>query len=134
MPTESFGRRKGLSRISYLSALSRLCHLRFFCPLGVAKQTWLLRAVYDCLGALLVSAFAIPAAEGAGTVEFSTARTIDDLAVGAVSVIAADIDGDGDNDIVAAMYGGHDILWYQNLDGKGTFAEGDEISDLFNPT
>lgn len=138
--------------IAYISSLSRLAISLFLlsrvasvCVFLVslnppqfstvaAKQTWLLSVVYGCLGALLMSAFAISAAEGAGTVEFSSARTVDDYANGARSVVAADIDGDGDNDIVAAIYGAGDIFWYQNLDGKGNFAEGDEISDILRPT
>lgn len=38
------------------------------------------------------------------------------------SVAAADIDGDGDNDLLAAaktQYGGRDIAWWENLDGSG---------------
>ena len=81
-----------------------------------------------------MSAFAIPAAEGGGTVEFSSARTIDVSALDVVRVVAADIDSDGDSDIVAAMYAGGKIVWYENLDGKGTFAGGDEITNLETPT
>lgn len=78
--------------------------------------------------------FIILAAEGAGTVEFSAGRPIDASADDVVSVVVADIDGDGDSDIVAAMFAGGQVLWYENLDSKGTFAEGDEITKLERPT
>ena len=81
-----------------------------------------------------MSAISIPAVEGAGTVEFSSARTIDVSALDVVRVVAADIDGDGDSDIVAAMYAGNKIVWYENLDGNGTFAGGDEVANLETPT
>ena len=38
-------------------------------------------------------------------------------------VHAADIDGDGDMDALGASYVDGDIAWYENLDGKGNFAD-----------
>jgi hypothetical protein len=40
---------------------------------------------------------------------------------GAVSVYAADLDGDGDKDVLSASRFNDKIAWYKNLDGKGTF-------------
>ena len=42
---------------------------------------------------------------------------------GASSVSAGDLDGDGDTDLLGAgktLYGGHDIIWWENTDGSGT--------------
>ncbi len=48
------------------------------------------------------------------------------LAGGAQSpktAIGADLDGDGDNDIVSALGGSSDMVaWFENLDGEGTFS------------
>ena len=37
------------------------------------------------------------------------------------SVFAVDIDGDGDQDILSAFPGDHDICWFENTDREGTF-------------
>jgi len=103
-------------------------------PAAKAGRNWLRQAVYGCLGALLVPDLVILAADGAGTVEFATGRPIDVSADDVVRVVVADIDGDGDSDIVAAMFAGGKVLWYDNLDSKGTFAEGNEITKLERPT
>ena len=34
---------------------------------------------------------------------------------------AADLDGDGDQDVLSASYGNNKIAWYKNLDGEGDF-------------
>ena len=39
----------------------------------------------------------------------------------AVWMDAADIDGDGDADVIAASLGTQDIFWFENLDGAGRF-------------
>ena len=45
-------------------------------------------------------------------------------------VISADIDGDGDNDVISANRGNNTITWFDNLDGLGDFDEGNLITDL----
>jgi hypothetical protein len=40
--------------------------------------------------------------------------------IGAISVHAADVDGDGDMDILGAATGIDDITWWENTDGSGT--------------
>ncbi len=47
-------------------------------------------------------------------------HTIDSNFEGAYSVYAADVDGDGDMDILGAGYWADDITWWENLDGAGT--------------
>ena len=49
-----------------------------------------------------------------------TYHAIDDPSYGIVSLTTADIDGDGNMDILAATSGSTDILWYEN-DGAGNF-------------
>lgn len=47
---------------------------------------------------------------------------------GASSVIAADIDNDGDNDILSSSQYDDKIAWYENIDGQGTFGSPQVIS------
>jgi len=47
-------------------------------------------------------------------------HTIDTNADGARMIRCADIDGDGDVDILGAMAAARDIVWYENVDGSGT--------------
>jgi hypothetical protein len=49
---------------------------------------------------------------------------------GAVSIVAADVDGDGDNDVLSGSYGDDRIAWYENLDGAGMFGPQRVISTL----
>ena len=64
--------------------------------------------------------------DGQGT--FSTQKTIKTQADGAVSVYAADIDGDGDMDVLSASSEDNKIAWYENTDGQGTFSTQKTIS------
>ena len=56
---------------------------------------------------------------GLGT--FGPERVITSGANGARSVLAEDLDGDGDRDVLAAAYVDSDLTWYENVDGLGTF-------------
>lgn len=65
---------------------------------------------------------------GDGTVTFGNSRVIDSNAYAVGYVDSADLDGDGDLDIVVTSYWGSFVRWYENEDGKGTFWEADTIS------
>ena len=39
------------------------------------------------------------------------------------SVRAADLDGDGDHDVLSTTSWGNKLAWYENVDGRGTFSE-----------
>ncbi len=47
-------------------------------------------------------------------------HTVDGDFIGATSVFAADVDGDGDADILGTAYNDDDISWWENTDGTGT--------------
>ena len=57
--------------------------------------------------------------DGIGT--FGEQQIISTDAVGAYSVYATDIDGDGDMDVLSASFHDDKIAWYENTDGIGTF-------------
>lgn len=67
-------------------------------------------------------------ANGDGTVTFGNGRAIDADAYRAEFVYSADLDGDGDLDIVMNSYWGDFVRWYENEDGRGTFSEAAVIS------
>ena len=64
--------------------------------------------------------------DGMGT--FGAQRIITDLADGASCVFAVDLDGDGDQDVLAALLYADEIAWYENTDGLGTFGPPRSIS------
>jgi len=56
-----------------------------------------------------------------GLGNFGPQRIISTAADYARSVFAADLDGDGDDDVLSASYSDDKIAWYENTDGLGTF-------------
>jgi len=56
--------------------------------------------------------------DGASPPSF-TVHAIYTLSTGVDAVYAADMDGDGDMDVVAGLYDGDEIVWFENADGKG---------------
>ena len=59
--------------------------------------------------------------DGQGT--YGPSQVISTLAIQAASVHVADVDGDGDPDVLSGSSGGYDsdVSWYENTDGKGNF-------------
>ena len=58
---------------------------------------------------------------GAGA--FSTPITITILADGLTSIYTADMDNDGDLDIISSSKDDNQVVWYTNLDGQGNFSD-----------
>ncbi|NIQ20709.1 MAG: hypothetical protein GTN95_11180, partial [Gammaproteobacteria bacterium] len=68
--------------------------------------------------------------EELGTGSFGPQQVITTLAVGARSVFAADVDGDGDLDVLSASGVDDKIAWYENTDGPGSFGPQQVITTL----
>ena len=64
--------------------------------------------------------------DGAGT--FGSQNVITTDAARAWSVFAADLDGDGDLDVLSASVNDGKIAWYENTDGAGTFGPENVVS------
>ena len=60
--------------------------------------------------------------------QFGAQQIISTEVNGAYSVVAADIDGDGDMDVISASNMDDKIAWYENTDGQGSFGEQQIIS------
>jgi len=59
--------------------------------------------------------------DGLGDFDFQHIIADGDEIQKAVSVFAADMDGDGDMDVLFASRTNHKIAWYENIDGQGNF-------------
>ncbi len=65
--------------------------------------------------------------DGKGT--FSEQKTISEEVYAPYSVHTADLDNDGDDDILSTSASNSKIIWFENLDGKGTFSEEKVVSN-----
>ena len=65
---------------------------------------------------------------------FSEPRVLSRQATGAWAVHAADLDGDGDLDVLSAASGDSQISWFQNLDSAGNFGERKLIDNVDGAT
>ena len=63
-----------------------------------------------------------------GYTQFGTQQIITANAIGAKSVYAADLDGDGDMDVLSSSEVDEKVAWYKNLDGLGNFGSQQVIS------
>ena len=63
---------------------------------------------------------------------FGPLQVISTLADDPASVIATDLDGDGDLDVLSASENDDKIAWYENTDGLGTFGPQQAITTLAN--
>jgi hypothetical protein len=67
-----------------------------------------------------------------GQVSFGAQRVISTLAAGANSIFAADLDDDGDADVLSASSDfDEEVAWYENTDGQGNFGPQQIISTIF---
>lgn len=64
-----------------------------------------------------------------GLGDFGQQKIIDSNASGVWSLHHADLDGDGDIDLVSALREGNSIVWYENLDGKANYSAKKMIDD-----
>ncbi|MCD4682904.1 MAG: FG-GAP-like repeat-containing protein [Bacteroidales bacterium] len=60
--------------------------------------------------------------------DFGELQVISDSVDSPKSVYAADLDNDGDVDVLSASYNDNKIAWYDNIDGNGNFGEQQIIS------
>lgn len=63
-----------------------------------------------------------------GRGNFGARQVITGQTRGAMAVFAADLDGDGDADVLSASWYDDEIAWYENSDGQGTFGPQQVIS------
>jgi len=62
-----------------------------------------------------------------------TTNLVSSGVTGAYCVQPADIDGDGDIDIVTAAHGSNEVAWFENTDGQGTFGTGSIVGNMITP-
>lgn len=71
-----------------------------------------------------------------GQGNFGSQNLINANASVAIDIAVADLDSDGDLDVISASTGDEKIIWYENINGQGTFGSGTTISsneiDLYN--
>lgn len=81
---------------------------------------------------LLLFASQVPVNGSGIEVQFANGRIIDADTYRASDVVPADLDGDGDQDVVICSFQGDFARWYENEDGKSTFSAADEVSTDVN--
>ncbi len=69
-----------------------------------------------------------------GLGNFGTLHIISDMGVYRDVVIATDMDGDGDNDVVTASPADDEVAWCENIDGLGNFGSKNVINSTLDNT
>jgi hypothetical protein len=67
-----------------------------------------------------------------GDGSFSNEQIVVDDALDVIDVHPADLDGDGDVDLIYAPNGANVVNWVENTDGNGVFSDPKEITNLVN--
>lgn len=65
--------------------------------------------------------------------QFGPQQIISQMAEGSKKIFAADMDGDGNLDVLSANNFGNSLTWYKNLDGSGTFDSENLIASFNQP-
>ena len=85
-------------------------------------------------GVLLASILLAPSLLEAAEIPFSARKQVTESLSGAVAIHAADMDRDGDLDLVGASQDSNDIVWMENADGTGESWTGHSIHGDFEGT
>ncbi len=101
------------------SPITSFIRLRICSVISGKKFAGLRRSFTFAILGLLMLAFPAQWA-GAREIPFSEGNTVDGAFDGASSVYAADIDGDGDLDVLGAAGDTDEITWWENTNGDGT--------------
>lgn len=65
-----------------------------------------------------------------GDGNFGTEQVISTEVMRPTSIYMADLDGDGDNDLISASYLDNKIAWYENTNGNGVFGTQQVLADV----
>ncbi|MCZ4318422.1 T9SS type A sorting domain-containing protein [Aequorivita viscosa] len=68
--------------------------------------------------------------DGLGT--FGAPNSIYEMGQYVTNLIAADVDGDGDTDVLTVSFGDNEVAWFENLDGFGNFGPKNTISNILD--
>src|SRR5690554_6027083 len=124
-------------RLSYFFLLLFLCfqaHAQFGPQQIISSEAQLARSVFaadingnghqDVIASARIGDFHIAWFENLdGEGNFGVPQIIEDDLSGQIhKVVAADLDNDGDIDVLASAYFSGEIVWYENLDGQGNFS------------
>jgi hypothetical protein len=66
-----------------------------------------------------------------GQGSFGSAHTISSSVINAYAVCTADLDGDGDHDVLSGSLFDSKLAWYENIDGQGNFGNQNLIAHNF---
>ena len=118
-----------LSLLIYINA-----HAQFGSQQIISSEAQLARSVFtadingnghqDVIASARIGDFHIAWFENLdGEGNFGVPQIIEDDLSGQIhKVVAADLDNDGDVDVLASAYFSGEIVWYENLDGRGSFS------------